>query len=124
MTIIAIYENVGYIPGHGRDLRDDAQDRQAGDRPGRGRRHAASEEGTQAQLRGCGRLVAERVQRSKGWISAKRLLPAARTAGYTGSDRNFRRLVAAAKKDWRGTHHRGCRRRCGPRVSIWSSTGA
>ncbi len=54
-------------------------------------------------------LVAERVQRSKGWISAKRLLPSARMAGYTGSDRNFRRLVAAAKKEWRGTHHRGRR---------------
>jgi len=44
-------------------------------------------------------LVADRVDRSYGRISAKRLLPAARAAGYTGSDRNFRRLVAAAKTE-------------------------
>jgi len=39
-------------------------------------------------------LVAQRVEKTKGRISAKRLLPAAIAAGYTGSDRNFRRLVA------------------------------
>jgi hypothetical protein len=59
-------------------------------------------------------LVAERVKKSSGRITAKRLLPAARTAGYTGSDRNFRRLVAAAKKDWRVEHHRG------RRPAVWS----
>ena len=42
-------------------------------------------------------LVAERVEKTSGRISAKRLLPAARAAGYAGSDRNFRRLVAAEK---------------------------
>ena len=42
-------------------------------------------------------LVAERVEKSAGRISAKRLLPAARAAGYGGSARNFRRLVAEAK---------------------------
>ena len=54
-------------------------------------------------------LVAARVDKSKGKISAKRLLPAARTAGYAGSDRNFRRLVAEAKSAWRVEHHRGRR---------------
>ncbi len=54
-------------------------------------------------------LVAERVKKSSGRITAKRLLPAARTAGYAGSVRNFRRLVATAKKDWRAEHHRGRR---------------
>jgi transposase len=54
-------------------------------------------------------LVADRVQRSQGRISAKRLLPAARTAGYQGSPRNFRRLVAEAKQAWRRGHHRGRR---------------
>ena len=54
-------------------------------------------------------LVAERVKKSSGRITAKRLLPAARTAGYAGSARNFRRLVAQAKKDWRAVHHRGRR---------------
>ena len=59
-------------------------------------------------------LVAARVKKSAGRITAKRLLPAARTAGYEGSARNFRRLVAAAKKDWRAEHHRG------RRPAIWS----
>ena len=54
-------------------------------------------------------LVAKRVESTRGKISAKRLLPVARVAGYEGSDRNFRRLVAAAKKQWRRTHHRGRR---------------
>src|SRR4051812_32662730 len=54
-------------------------------------------------------LVAERVERSKGRISAKRLLPAARAAGYKGSARNLRRLVAARKALWRNDHHRGRR---------------
>jgi transposase len=54
-------------------------------------------------------LVAERVAATSGRISAKRLLPQARAAGYEGSARNFRRLVAAAKKEWRRGHHRGRR---------------
>jgi hypothetical protein len=63
---------------------------------------------------GVAALVAERVARTHGRISAKRLLPAARAAGYGGSDRNFRRLVAAAKQDWRREHHRG------RRPAVWS----
>jgi transposase len=54
-------------------------------------------------------LVARRVKRTQGRISAKRLLPEARADGYTGSARNFRRLVAKAKNDWRSEHHRGRR---------------
>ena len=54
-------------------------------------------------------LVAERVRKSRGRISAKRLLPAARAAGYAGSARNFRRLVAEVKAAWRAGHHRGRR---------------
>jgi transposase len=59
-------------------------------------------------------LVAERVRKTAGRISAKRLLPAARAAGYAGSPRNFRRLVAAAKQAWREDHHRG------RRPAVWS----
>ena len=59
-------------------------------------------------------LVAERVAGTAGRISAKRLLPAARAAGYSGSPRNFRRLVAAAKRAWREDHHRG------RRPAVWS----
>ncbi|MDB5911237.1 MAG: Integrase catalytic region [Massilia sp.] len=54
-------------------------------------------------------LVAEKVKATAGRISAKRLLPAARAAGYKGSARNFRRLVAEVKKTWRRDHRRGRR---------------
>lgn len=46
-------------------------------------------------------LLAERVRATDGRISAKRLLPAARAAGYPGSARNLRRAVASAKAEWR-----------------------
>jgi transposase len=46
-------------------------------------------------------LIGERVERTQGRISAKRLLPAARAAGYEGSARNFRRAVAEAKAAYR-----------------------
>jgi transposase len=59
-------------------------------------------------------LVAERVGKTSARISAKRLLPAARAAGYSGSPRNFRRLVAAAKQAWRQDNHRG------RRPAVWS----
>lgn len=54
-------------------------------------------------------VVVERVARTRGRISAKRLLPLARAAGYGGSPRNFRRLVADTKAAWRVEHHRGRR---------------
>jgi hypothetical protein len=63
---------------------------------------------------GVAALVAGRVEKTAGRISAKRLLPAARAAGFTGSDRNFRRLVAEAKQAWRRDHHRG------RRPAVWS----
>ena len=56
-------------------------------------------------------LVAERVEKTKGRITAKRLLPAARAAGYAGSARNFRRLVADAESV------------VAQRQSSWSATG-
>lgn len=61
-------------------------------------------------------LVADKVDSTAGRISAKRLLPAARAAGYAGSDRNFRRLVAQAKRDWRA----GQQRSGGRRPAVWS----
>ncbi len=42
-------------------------------------------------------LVAQRFEKTGARITAKRLLPAARAAGYGGSARNFRRLVAEQK---------------------------
>jgi transposase len=54
-------------------------------------------------------LVAAKIASTRGRISAKRLLPAARAAGFTGSARNFRRLVAGGKVEWRREDHRGRR---------------
>jgi transposase len=59
-------------------------------------------------------LVAGKVAATKGRISAKRLLPLARAAGYSGSARNFRRLVAQVKRTWRAGNHRG------RRPGVWS----
>ena len=63
---------------------------------------------------GVAAMVAERVEKTSARISAKRLLPAARAAGYAGSPRNFRRLVAAEKQAWRREHRRG------RRPAVWS----
>ena len=54
-------------------------------------------------------IIAERVAKTGGRISAKRLLPVVRAAGYSGSARNLRRAVAEAKATWRIDHHRGRR---------------
>ncbi len=59
-------------------------------------------------------VVAKRVAATKARITAKRLLPEARAAGYNGSARSFRRLVAKAKRDWRAGNHRG------RRPAVWS----
>lgn len=48
------------------------------------------------------KLIEERVRKTDGRISAKRLLSAARAEGYSGSARNLRRAVAEAKAAWRG----------------------
>ncbi len=60
-------------------------------------------------------LVAQAVRDARGRITAKRLLPIARTAGYTGSARNFRRLVASIKRAYKleqGRHQR--------RPAVWA----
>jgi transposase len=59
-------------------------------------------------------LVATWVDKSNGKISAKRLLPVARAAGYQGSARNFRRLVAEQKVLWRKEN------RYQRRPAVWS----
>lgn len=49
----------------------------------------------------CRDLIITRVKATDGRISAKRLLPVCRAAGYAGSARHLRRAVAQAKADWR-----------------------
>ena len=48
-------------------------------------------------------LIAKRIEATRGRISAKRLLPHCRAAGYTGSSRSLRRAVAIAKAEHRRT---------------------
>jgi transposase len=48
-------------------------------------------------------LLEERVRQTDGRISAKRLLPVARAAGYSGSLRNLQRAVKRAKAAWKQT---------------------
>ncbi len=55
-------------------------------------------------------VVLDQLRTTGGRGEAKRLLPAARAAGYDGSDRNFRRLVAEVKKQVRGEVGRHQRR--------------
>src|SRR5690349_4997438 len=112
MDVIAAYETVGTFRGAAqmcgtthktvKRIVEVHQAEQAGEPPveraGRGHNYDAVAD-----------LVAEKVEKTQGRISAKRLLPAARAAGYEGSPRNFRRLVAEAKQEWRRDHHRGRR---------------
>ena len=51
-------------------------------------------------------LIFDKVRKTRGRITAKRLLPQARAAGYEGSARNFRRAVARAKARWARSEHR------------------
>ena len=78
-------------------------------RPGPPRRLPATEEVVAHNYDDVAAIIAERVERTEGRISAKRLLPMVRAAGYTGSARNLRRAVAEAKAKWRMDHHRGRR---------------
>ena len=113
-------------------MRHDPQDRQAGHRgPQRRQPFWTGQSGRRRRRRRGGRgaeaprtrnydevadLVAQRVEATTGRITAKRLLPEATAAGYVGSARNFRRLVADAKQAWRNEHtgHRG------RRPAVWS----
>jgi hypothetical protein len=61
-------------------------------------------------------LVAGKVDLTKGKISAKRLMPVAVAAGYAGSARNFRRLVAQEKSKWRQTQAASR----GRRPAVWA----
>ena len=61
-------------------------------------------------------LVGTQIEQTKGKISAKRLLPTARAAGYAGSDRNLRRLVAQERARYRHGQARSRARR----PAVWT----
>jgi hypothetical protein len=108
MDVIAAYRDVGSYRGAAeicgtthKTVRRIIEAHHAGLRPGR--------QGRQRNFEVVADLVAERVRATAGRISAKRLLPQAQAAGYDGSARNFRRLVAQVKAEWRQGQHRGRR---------------
>ena len=95
MDVISAYQQVGTYRGAAeicgtthKTVRRVIERAEAGDtgRPGQAPRPRNYDDVTA--------VVAQRVKESVGRISAKRLLPVARAAGYEGSPRNFRRLVA------------------------------
>jgi transposase len=71
------------------------QRRAAGQRPGR---RAVAQPGLAEPFTD---LIFGKVKSTDGKITAKRLLPIARAAGYAGSARTFRRAVAAQKARWK-----------------------
>lgn len=121
MDVIAAYREVGSYRGAAamcgtthKTVRRIVEAQLAGGERPRQPAGAAGRRGRGHNYDAVAELVAERVGRTSGRISAKRLLPAARTAGYVGSARNFRRLVAAEKQRWRRSHHRP------RRPGVWS----
>jgi transposase len=109
MDVVAAYMDVGTFRGAAamcgvdpRTVKRKVLAHEAGELEEDGARRAPVPKNTDG-VRG---LVAERVATTKARISAKRLLPAARAAGYSGSARNFRRVVAAEKKAWRANNAR------------------
>jgi transposase len=104
MNVVAAYKDVGTFRGAaamcGVDAKTVKRKVHAHERGELDEEHA-SRAPVPKNTDGVRALVAERVVATKARISAKRLLPAARAAGYTGSPRNFRRVVAAEKKAWR-----------------------
>ena len=61
-------------------------------------------------------LVAESMKNTNGKLSAKKLFPKAVAAGYAGSDRNFRRLVATERAKYR----QGQAIASGRRPAVWT----
>jgi transposase len=129
MDIIAAYREVGTYRGAAelcgtthKTVRRVIERAEAGDPP----RPAARPRGHNYDA--MADLVAERVDKSGGRISAKRLLPIVRAEGYEGSARNLRRLVADKKALWRRDNHRGRRPavwRPGEYLVIdWATVGA
>ena len=60
--------------------------------------------------------MAREIDDTKGKISAKRLLPKVRVAGFEGSERDFRRLVATERSKYR----QGLARARSRRPAVWS----
>lgn len=109
VDVLAAYRDVGSYRGAAavcgtthKTVKRIAEAHNAGGGPARRRDRGHNYDGVEE-------LVAAHVRRTAGRISAKRLLPAARTEGYVGSARNFRRLVAQQKALWRRGNHRGRR---------------
>ena len=98
MEIVNAYELVGTYRGAAALCGTTAQDGETRARAARGRPGRPTPSPPRVAQHG-GVVAVDQAARAKtdGRITAKRLLPVARAAGYSGSVRNFRRAVAEAK---------------------------
>ncbi|MGH9891040.1 MAG: IS21 family transposase, partial [bacterium] len=103
MDIVSAYEQVGSLRGAAalcgtthKTVKRVMDDHRAG-LPAHWPRRPARAKNTDSVLG----VIEEKVRATDGRITAKRLLPVARAAGFEGSARNFRRAVAAVKAQWR-----------------------
>lgn len=103
MDIVSAYEQVGSFRGAAelcgtthKTVKRVVEDHRSGLPPDRSRRTPRAKNTDQVVA-----VIEEKVRATDGRISAKRLLPVARAAGYEGSARNFRRAVAEVKVSWR-----------------------
>ena len=94
LDILSAYRELGSYRAAAGAVRDDPQDRPARRRAPRPAAGSSGHPGPRAPIR-TATCIAERVRATDGRISAKRLLPLCRAAGYAGSARHLRRAVAS-----------------------------
>ncbi len=112
----------GQLPGRGLAVPDDRRDGEAGGGAYGGGPYERRPRRLVSNPENVKRVIEKKVKDTEGQISAKRLPPVVRAAGYRGSARNLRRAEQEAKACWRRQ-----RRRYRPWVPVpgqhWSSTG-
>jgi transposase len=106
MQIVTLYEQLGSYRAVGKIVGCDHKTVKA-----IVERHRAPEPGPMRVRRArltdvVAQVIADKVDETHGKITAKRVLPIVRAAGYAGSPRSLRRRVREAKNRWRAQHHR------------------
>ncbi len=94
------------LPGRGPAVADDRRDGEAGGGAYGGEPYERRPRRLVSNPENVKTVIEKKVKDTEGQISAKRLLPVVRAAGYTGSARNLRRAVHEAKARWRRQRRR------------------